>query len=205
MNRIAVTIGFAVLISACQDVNPFPVRLPSGGNIAPSEVCVDVPDEGSSFDRAFRAKCGAGVRIRFGGSAASSLVGSGGASSLSLDPSRSNLPVPAGTPVTVALKNSSETTLGRQTFTTSAVSGRLKAANPYAVDAWINSYGSDAVIVEIEFGPFEIEQNDGENRMIFDARINGAVTSSQGRIWYVDKPNKCDRGGTNGGGNYQEP
>ena len=178
MSRIIITLAFAVLTSACQDINPFPVRLPGGGNIAPVEVCIEVPGEGSSFERAFRAKCGVGVRIRFGGSASSSLVAPGGASSLSLDPGRSNLPVPAGTPVTVTLRNSSETMLGQQTFATSVVSGRLKAANPYAVDAWINSYGSSAVIAEVEFGPFEVEQNDGENRMIFDARINGTVASS---------------------------
>lgn len=140
--------------------------------------------------------------MTIGGSASSKLVEMGGASNLALDPSRSNLPVPAGTPLTVRLRDASEALLAQRSFATTVVSGKVKAANPYEVDAWINSVGPAAVVADVEFGPFEITQNDGENRMILDARVGGVVTASQGRIWYL---NKCDRAGTNGECNYQEP
>ena len=191
------------LLAGCKGSTPISIDFP-GGTIGPGQICFEVPEEGSSFDRAFRAKCGVGLRLNLGASASSKLGAAGGANSIALDPSRSNLPVPVGTPVTVRLRNSSGAMIAERSFETVVVSGRFKASNPYEVDAFVAASGSAAVIADVEFGPFEVAQNEGENRMIVDARIGGNVAASQGRIWYLDK-DKCDRGGTNGECNYQEP
>lgn len=172
----------ALAAGGCQ-VTANGIEFENGVTIGPERPCIpsETP-ETDSLGRTGDVVCGIGGGVS-GPLPLSQFMSAGGAQSIAVDFSRSNLAIPVQHNLNVEIVNSQGGLIAAKSFGAMSSSGRIRVSDPAAVDIWLINNTVSAASVEVSIEPFATNQILGENVAIAELEFNGVVMLTKGELW----------------------